>query len=353
VQQNVDQLEHLEKLTLFSIGKTPVTAGGLIAALLTIVVAFIAARLIGAMLKRVRDRAKRGKAALYIVEKLSMYGLIVFGVIAGVSTLGIDLSSLAVFGGALGVGVGLGLQGVVKEFVSGIVLIFDEELRVGDYIELENGQRGVVHEIGARATRIRNNDSVDILIPNSQLIQGTVTNWTLRGHTRRIHVPFRCAYGVDKEKVRDAVLAAAQAVPFTLPDSGTYRTQVWLVGFGDSGLNFELVVWPRLEAVKRPNAMQAAYTWAIDDALRKARIEIPAPQMDLRVRSVFGEEGDDARRALRLEQGEGGAPAKARRVKPSSNDAAEDLLRPAPEQEDDETPQGGGKGGGGRTPPSA
>jgi small-conductance mechanosensitive channel len=335
--QDIPRLEQLEELVLFSIGKTPVTVGGLVAALVTIGVALVAARLLSMALQRVRGRVKRGGAALYIVEKLATYGLIVFGLIAGVSTLGVNLSSLAVFAGALGVGVGLGLQGVVKEFVSGIVLIFDEELRVGDYIELESGQRGVVHEIGARATRIRNNDSVDILIPNSQLIQGTVTNWTLKGHTRRIRVPFRAAFGVDKEKVRDAVLEAAQAVPFTLPDSGTYRTQVWLVGFGESGLNFELVVWPRLEAVKRPNAMYAAYTWAIDDALRKASIEIPMPQRELHVRSVFGEEGEDARRSLRLESG-AAAAAKGRKAKASNNDAADELLRPAHEEEEPKTP---------------
>lgn len=332
MQQDLDALGHIDKLVLFNIGKTAVTTGGLIAALLTFIVALVAARLVALAMQRVRAKATRGGAGLYIVEKLSTYGLLVFGAIAGVSTLGVDLSSLAVFGGALGVGVGLGLQGVVKEFVSGIVLIFDESLRVGDYIELESGQRGVIHEIGARATRIRNNDSVDILIPNSQLIQGTVTNWTLRGHTRRIRIPFRAAYGVDKEKVRDAVLEAAMAVPFTLPDSGAFRNQVWLVGFGDSGLNFELVVWPRLEAVKRPNAMQAAYTWAIDDALRKAGIEAPFPQQDLRIRSLFGEEGDAARRTLGLQTGPATA-TRGRKARPSSNDAVEDLLRPLDEDE--------------------
>lgn len=326
MQPEIEQLEQVKELVLFSIGKTPVTVGGVVAALITVIVAIVAARLLALALGRARAKVTRGGAALYIVEKLTTYGLIVFGIIAGVSTLGVDLSSLAVFGGALGVGVGLGLQGIVKEFVSGIVLIFDEELRVGDYIELESGQRGVVHEIGARATRIRNNDSVDILIPNSQLIQGTVTNWTLRGHTRRIRIPFRAAYSVDKEKVRDAVLEAAKAVPFTLPDSATYRTQVWLVSFGESALNYELVVWPRLEAVKRPNAIQAAYTWAIDDALRNAGIEVPNPQRDLHVRSIFGEEADDARRTLKLESA--GAPTRGRRRKASTNDAIEDTLAP-------------------------
>lgn len=335
MQPEIEQLERLEELVLFTVGKTPVTAGGVGAAVLTLVLAIVAARLLSLALGRARARITRGGAALYIFEKLTTYGLIVFGIIAGISTLGVDMSSLAVFGGALGVGVGLGLQGIVKEFVSGLVLIFDEELRVGDYIELESGQRGVVHEIGARATRIRNNDSVDILIPNSQLIQGTVTNWTLRGHTRRIRIPFRAAYNVDKEKVRDAVLEAAKAVPFTLPDSATYRTQVWLVGFGESALNYELVVWPRLEAVKRPNAIQAAYTWAIDDALRNADIEVPVPQHDLHVRSVFGEETDAARRTLKLES-TGVTPSKGRRRRASTNDAIEDTL--APGHDDPETP---------------
>lgn len=335
MQPEIEQLERLEELVLFTVGKTPVTAGGVGAAVLTLVLAIVAARLLSLALGRARAKITRGGAALYIFEKLTTYGLIVFGIIAGISTLGVDMSSLAVFGGALGVGVGLGLQGIVKEFVSGLVLIFDEELRVGDYIELESGQRGVVHEIGARATRIRNNDSVDILIPNSQLIQGTVTNWTLRGHTRRIRIPFRAAYNVDKEKVRDAVLVAAKAVPFTLPDSATYRTQVWLVGFGESALNYELVVWPRLEAVKRPNAIQAAYTWAIDDALRNADIEVPLPQRDLHVRSVFGEETDDARRTLKLES-TSVTPSKGRRRRASTNDAIEDTL--APGHDDPETP---------------
>ena len=225
------------------------------------------------------------------------------------------------------VGVGLGLQGIVKEFVSGLVLIIDNELHVGDFIELEVGKtRGEVVEIGARATHIRTNDNVDVLVPNSKLIDGTIINWTQRGHTRRIHVPFTVAYGVDKAQVREAVLAAARAVPFTLPDTETQKTQVWMTGFGDSALNFELVVWPRIDAVKRPASMNAAYTWAIEDALRCGDIEMPFPQVDVRLRSIFGHEGDAAVQSLGLkavEHGsEGAGPARA-----SDNDALEDTVR--------------------------
>ena len=129
-----------------------------------------------------------------------------------------------------------------------------------------------------------------MLIPNSRLIEQPVINWTSQGKTRRFHVPFIVAYGTDKAAVRDAVLKAAHDVPFTLPDTPKYKTQVWLVGFGDNGLKFELVVWPNLEAVKRPNAVHAAYTWAIEDALRAGGFEIPVPQSDLRLRALFGEE---------------------------------------------------------------
>ena len=157
--------------------------------------------------------------------------------------------------------------------------------------------RGEVMEIGARATRIKSNDNIDILVPNSRLIEERFINWTLEGQTRRIHVPFSVAYGADKALVRDVVIAAAKGISATLPDDGGGRTQVWLVGFGDSALNFELVVWPTLEAVKRPATMHAAYTWAIDDALRAAGIEIPFPQRDIRLRSMFGREGDAGLRA--------------------------------------------------------
>lgn len=317
-------LSHLANLRLLVVGHTVVTPIALLSAAAVMAVSFAAATLLGRLLARTRERAKSGRTVLYIVQKLVTYGLTMFGLFVGASTMGINLSSLAVFAGAIGVGVGLGLQGIVKEFVSGLVLIFDNELHVGDFIELDSGKtRGLVIEIGARATHVRTNDNVDVLVPNSKLIDGVIINWTQRGNTRRIHVPFSVAYGVDKERVRDAVLEAARALPFTLPDDEQRKTQVWMTGFGDSSLNFELVVWPRLEAVKRPASMQAAYTWAIEDALRRAAVEMPFPQMDVRLRSLFGREEDEALRTLGLQ-----AKAEQQRTEaaPATNDAAEDTI---------------------------
>jgi len=317
-----------DDFVLLRLGSTAITVGGVVTAIVIITVASVVAKLAQAGLRRLRTRHGRSSSTIYIAERVVTYLVVIVGVVAGLSTMGLDLSSLAVFAGALGVGVGLGLQGVVKEFVSGLVLLFDRVLNIGDYVELENGTRGLVQEIGPRATRLRTNDSVDVLIPNSKLVEEPVINWTLHGETRRIHIPFGVAYGSDKVKVRDAVLAAAHEVPFTLPDTEARKTQVWMTGFGDSALNFELVVWPTIDAVKRPAAMQAAYNWAIEDALRKAGVEMPFPQMDVRLRELFGRERDEALRTLKLEA----APPPPTPAGPEPdvpNDAAESLVADA------------------------
>jgi small-conductance mechanosensitive channel len=297
----MEELDHIPRFVLFDIGRTPVTVGSLVAAVVVAIGAFFLARLIGGALRRLRARAK-APASIYIIEKVTTYGLVVAGIVAAVNMLGVNLTSLAVFAGALGVGVGLGLQGIVKEFVSGLVVVFEGSVQVGDYIELERGGRGEVKEVGPRATRIRNNDNVDILVPNSKLIDERITSWTFKGAARRIHVPFMVPYGSDKMLVREVILEAAKGVPFTMPDEGDRKSQVWLVGFGESGLNFELLVWPELSAVKRPNAAFAAYTWAIDEALCKAGLQVPYKQVDLHLKSVFEREGDEGLKAMGLKQ---------------------------------------------------
>jgi small-conductance mechanosensitive channel len=324
------ELMSLDGFKLLTLGKSTVTLGGLLTGLLLIVLGLIAARWSGRLFQRIRDKSPQAAPSIYIVEKLATYGLVIMGIFLGFSAIGLDLSSLSLFAGALGVGLGFGLQGVVKEFISGLVLIFDRLIHIGDYVELQTGERGVVAEIGPRATRIRNNDDIDVLVPNSRLIEAPVTNWTHHNTARRLHIPFSVAYGVDKEAVRDAVLKAAHEVPFTLADTPQRKTQVWLTGFGDSGLKFELVVWPALESVKRPNAAHAAYTWAIEGALRSGGFEIPFPQRDLRIRSLFGDEGDAARQSLGLKPPRKAQPADVA-PQETHNDAAEDLLRGAEE----------------------
>jgi len=142
-----------------------------------------------------------------------------------------------------------------------------------------------VVEIATRYTRVSTNDSVDILVPNSEFVNGRVTNWTFDEFNRRIHVPFGVAYGTDKEKVKAAAVAAAARVDGVIIDDPLRPPDVWLVGFGESSLDFELVVWVTRRLVTAPGRTNAKLLWALDDELRAANIEIPFPQRDLHVRS--------------------------------------------------------------------
>jgi small-conductance mechanosensitive channel len=284
-------------------------------------VAWLLAHFLRTSLARVRRRAGERAPMIYIVEKVGSLLVLLTGLVASLSALGLDLGSVALFSGAAGVGLGFGLQNVVREFISGLILIFDRLIQIGDFVELENGVRGEIVEITPRATRLRTNDDLNVIVPNSTMIQSRIVNWTFSHETRRIHVPFSTAEWTDKAHVREVVLAAARALPFTLPDGDAHKTQVWLTGFGGNGLDFELIVWPIPDSSRHPASMHAAYTWAIHEALVAAGVENSAPQMDLRVRSLFGRKGDEALHALNLVNG-ALRPSQATLTDRAPNDAA-------------------------------
>jgi small-conductance mechanosensitive channel len=271
---------------LFEFAGITITAAGITRMILILIAAWWISRLVQAAMTRIAaHRPNFSKASIYALNRLLHYTVITLGFVIALSSLGIELDKFALFASALGVGVGFGLQNVVSNFVAGLMLLFERTLKVGDFIELESGIAGEVREINFRSTVVTTNDNVDIVVPNSSFVQGHVMNWTMRDANRRIHVPFGVAYGSNKDLVRKSVLEAAAGVAHTLPADGTRRPQVWLVGFGDSSLDFELVVWLNQDAVKRPFAVKADYLWAIETALVKNGLEIPFPQRDLHVRS--------------------------------------------------------------------
>ena len=285
--------------TLFSIGNTPITFGGVVRVLVVLVIAALVSRAARATLTRLaRHWPDTDRSAVYTLNRVVHYVILALGGVLGLSTIGIDFTNVAVVLGALGIGIGFGLQDVVANFIAGLLILFERHVRVGDFIELESGVFGEVHEIRMRATRLTTTDNIDILVPNSAFISGRVVNWTLDEADRRIHVAFGVAYGSDKEQVRAAGLEAADRVPYTLKSLSDRAPQVWLVRFGDSSLDFELVVWVTVDGVKRPSAAQAAYLWEIHSALSARGIEIPFPQQDIHVRSLFGLEGEAARRLV-------------------------------------------------------
>jgi len=294
-----DGVHGLLTIELFSIGGTAVTAVGVVRVLLVVGAAALVSRLVRTTLARVSARwPGTDRAALYTVGRVAHYVLLTLGISLGLSTIGMDFTNLAVVLGALGIGIGFGLQDIVANFIAGLVILFERHLRVGDFIELESGVSGEVREIRIRATRIATNDNIDILVPNLEFVRGRVVNWTLDEGDRRIRVPFGVAYGSDKEAVRAAALEAAQRTPHTLQGRSTRQPQVWLVSLGDSSLDFELVVWLTPEAGKRPSLVHADYLWEIHSALVERGIEIPFPQQDIHVRSLLGLDQESAMAVL-------------------------------------------------------
>ena len=321
------------------------TLGGIVGTVLAFVVAWIVSKWLQRVINRYGERQSASeRAALYTISRVAHYLLLAAAFGIALAALGIPLGKFGVFAGALGVGLGFGLQTIFSNFISGLILLFDRSLKVGDFVELDQDVRGTVRAVNIRSTRITTNDNIDLLVPNSEFINGRVVNWTHRSVNRRIRVPFHAAYGVDKEIVKKAALEAAAEVPFTLTVEGTQAPQVWLVEFGESMVQYMLVVWLNEDAARRNVAIRAAYLWALDTALKKYGVEIPLPQRDLHVRSLFGLTGKDAFKALQGERDVGEDPdqhvlSAAERTRLSRNDAQEDA-QVAIEKEDESSGTG-------------
>ncbi|MEO6364136.1 MAG: mechanosensitive ion channel domain-containing protein [Caldimonas sp.] len=280
----LDALRHWLELPLFTFGKTPINAGRLLGLVLLLFGAWWVTARIEGVIRRVASHRAKSAASIYAWARIIRYVVWIAATVFGLEYLGIDLTSFAIIGGAVGVGIGFGLQSIFSNFFSGIILLLEKTLKEGDFIDLPSGPRGHVREIGLRYTRITTNDEVDVIVPNSEFINGRVVNWTFRSAFRRIHVPFGVAYGSDKEAVKAAGLRAAAAVKHTVTDSRR-QSDVWLIKMNDSSLNFELVVWVGAEAVAAPARVEADYRWKIHDELLAAGLEIPFPQRDLNIRS--------------------------------------------------------------------
>ncbi|WP_407353878.1 mechanosensitive ion channel family protein [Luteimonas sp. R10] len=335
-------LQPLLEQPLVAISGLRLTLGGLLFALLALLAAWLLSALLRRAIGRWGERHEGvNAAALYTVSRLVHYVLLVVGFLVALDLAGIPVTKFAIFAGAIGVGLGFGLQAIFSNFISGLILLFDRSLKVGDFVQLDDNLRGTVRAINIRATLITTNDNIDVIVPNSEFVSGRVVNWTHGSIHRRIRVRFGVAYGADKELVKKAALEAAAAVPFTLSTEGERRPQVWLVNFGDNAVEFILAVWLNEAAARRNAAIEAAYLWELDTALKRHGVEIPFPQRDLHLRSLLGLHGEAALAALRGEapataaaqDGAGAAdlPRHERAVL-ASNDAQQDVEREIAEQ---------------------
>lgn len=280
----LDPLTHALDNVALTLGDTRLSLLQVITSLVLAIAALWVGRVAGdAAQSQLRSSKRLTPSMSGLLGQVAKIGLMILAVYIALTTVGINMAAFAVLGGAIGVGIGFGLQSIFSNFISGIIILLEKSIKVGDFIELQSGVRGQVKEINIRSTLVTTNDSVDILVPNEEFIKAQVINWTLRDPRRRQHIPFGVAYGTDKEIVKKAGLEAAAAVEWTEQSKGM-EPSVWLVEFGDNSLNYELVVWLNDQAVKRPGRVQADYNWALHTALEKYDLEIPFPQRDLNIR---------------------------------------------------------------------
>ena len=268
---------------LLRIGKTDITLLHLFGLAVILVVVWKLAALMRRATMRLSQEGH--DPGVYLLSRISSYLVWLIGIIAGFNYLGFDLASFTFLGGAIGVGLGFGLQNILNNFVSGIIILLDKTIKVGDIVDLQSGVTGKVTEVNLRYTRITTTDLMDILVPNSEFISGRVVNWTYGEEVRRLHMPFSVAYGTDKELVREAGIAAAMGLPGTIATEDR-KPDVWLVNMGDNGLEFELLVWVGKHWLGRPNNTRTQYLWALETELTKRGIVIPFPQRDLYLKNT-------------------------------------------------------------------
>ncbi len=206
------------------------------------------------------------------------YLILTIGFFVTVSILGLDLTKFTIIAGALSVGIGFGLQNVVNNFVSGLILLFERPIKEGDKIEI-GSVSGVVEQIGTRASIIRTYQGAEVIVPNATLISNELVNWTLYDLRRRADIPIGVAYGTDPGTVMNILLDLAHEHPDVIDDPSP---SVQFNGFGDSSLDFELRVWTIGDFVQLSTELRVALTRALEDH----GIEIPFPQRDLHLRSV-------------------------------------------------------------------
>ena len=228
---------------------------------------------------RLFDKYELDEGIQLVILKLTHYLLVGLGVIIAVQSIGLNLTSLAVVFGLLSVGIGFGLQNVATNFVSGLIILFERPIKIGDRITIGDVWGDVVN-ISLRATLIRTVDNVAIIVPNSEFISSQVINWSHGDPKVRVHIPVGVAYGSDVPLVTKSLLEVAGNHPEVMKDP---PPKVWFSEFGDSSLNFELLAWT-LDPKKRPDIL-SELNRAIDEIFRKNKIEIPFPQRDLHVRS--------------------------------------------------------------------
>ncbi|CAD7782733.1 MAG: Mechanosensitive channel MscK [Candidatus Methanoperedenaceae archaeon GB37] len=272
---------------IITIGKTPFSLATLIKFLITLVIGLYVLKWVKRRFEQIlSNRSPELYSRFISLITLGYYlGIFIVFIIA-LSVIGVDISQITIILGALGVGIGFGLQTIANNFISGIILLSERAIKVGDIVEVGGNLTGEIKRINMRSTVIRTYDGLDVIVPNAEFISNRVTTWTYDDDWRRLHIPFGVAYGSDPQQVAKVAYEVAQETPLTSEDK-QHKTKVLFTGFGDSFLDFSLIVWCRMHRLRKSTKeLISDYYFNLYQKLSEAGIEIPFPQRDIHIRSL-------------------------------------------------------------------
>ncbi|WP_194766120.1 mechanosensitive ion channel family protein [Tamlana sp. I1] len=266
----------------YKIGSLTFTLGAVISFILTLILAFALTRLVTFLINDddgVLRFLKLPKGIPAAVSLVVRYFIIGFGIILALSALGVDLSKFNLMAGALGLGIGFGLQTVISNFVSGLILVFERPILPGDTVEVNN-LLGTVNRIGVRASKISTFDGAEVVVPNNSLVSNDLINWTLSNNTKRVEILIGTTYDSDPNEILKILKEVATNCPYVLKDP---EPRALFNDFGDSSLNFRLLFWVHYEL-----GLQAKSDVSIDiyNRFKAEGIEIPFPQRDLNIKNI-------------------------------------------------------------------
>jgi len=273
--------KNLAEYPLVNLGETHLTLIGLFTLLLLFALVFLLELLLRRyFILRLLHKTHLDPTLQFAVGRIIGYGVMALGFYIAFQMVGINLSSLAVLAGAVGVGLGFGLQNIISNFISGLIILAERPIAIGDRIEVA-GVAGQVEKISLRSTTVVTNDNIAIIVPNADFITHSVTNWSHGDARVRFHIPLGVAYGTDLEKVRRLLLEVAVAHPKALPEPAP---NVVMTSFGESSIHLDLRVWTK-EMTFHPGRFRSDLLFEIERKLRENKIEMPFPQRDLHIRS--------------------------------------------------------------------
>ena len=268
------------------VGHVSLTLGGVLLFVFSVYLAFWVAKTVRVILQDdLLPKMSLPRGVGNSISSLTYYALVMAGLFFALAAAGFEISQLAIVVGALSVGIGFGLQNVVNNFVSGLILMFERPIQPGDVVEV-SGTSGKIREIGMRATTLTTFEGADVVVPNGMLLNEKLINWTLSDMNRRLDVNVGVAYGTDPKRVLELLAEVARSTPGVATEP---EPAVIFVGFGASSLDFAIRAWTNNfgDWVK----IRSDMTVRVNDALMAAGIEIPFPQQDVHVRSVAPEAG--------------------------------------------------------------